>query len=464
MTASAPGSITDAVVGEAGLLATFYLPRDKKHVQALQDRFCRSLELVRKAPGGYSDPAEEAFLIRFEPPSGSPIAHDTSIIQLALNAPDGDDSPWETTREKLEKCIRDIANLKAKTLWGAAGLDKIWGYTLTYQADVDPRVSASEAFEKLRPTVRRLYSPERDLYPLAQDDVAGGRMWLLHTADQGDGPAAATVYVALRTSEETLEAEREAETAFNKVFSGPGAALLMPDLVAHKGYYQKREYSGRNQQKYEADLNTFQGTTRLLLTDLKEQESEVSDKSLRDLTGDYGKLIEMVWDLDNVRISMAQQAYNYVQRVNALGRSPAAIKSNNILDYHHDRIKAASSELELMVTEGRNALQTADPVLRMAQLRTDKAQESRQVGIEAWLAAAGLALALPHLIDYEATRALLSVPLSLLFGLEVPDTEPVRLIVLAVQVIVIAAAAGLAYRRVKGSLNKPGGLPKRTRS
>jgi hypothetical protein len=181
MTTSTRGSIGGAAVGEAGLLATFYLPRDKERVQLLQDRLCRSLDLVRKAPGRYSDLAEEAYLIRFEPRAGSPIAHDTSIIQLALNAPGSADSPWETVREKLEKSIRNAADLDDKSIrdaaerdaktiwdviWGAAGLGNIWGYTLTYQAVLNPKVDEDNAFEVLQPTVRRLYSPG-NLYALA---------------------------------------------------------------------------------------------------------------------------------------------------------------------------------------------------------------------------------------------------------------------------------------------------------
>ncbi|MDX6380974.1 MAG: hypothetical protein QOI57_1998 [Rubrobacteraceae bacterium] len=274
-------------------------------------------------------------------------------------------------------------------------------------------------------------------------------MWLLHTADQGDGPAAVTVYVALSTP--------KAEKAFNKVFSGSGAPLLMPDLIAHKGYHQKRQYSGTNQQKYETNLEDFQRTTRQLLTDLKEPESVAPDKLLGKLTRDYGELIEMVWDLETLRISMAQQTYNFVQQLNDYGRSPVATQDNNSLDYHRDRIKAANSELELMVTKGRHALEAANPVLRMAQLRTDKAQERRQLRIEALLAAVGTALALPHLLEPETTAALLGLWPFEIEGLHENGllTESGHLIVLRAQFLIVLAFAVAAYFVVKGLLRKP---------
>jgi hypothetical protein len=103
-------------------------------------------------------------------------------------------------------------------------------------------------------------------------------------------------------------------------------------------------------------------------------------------------------------------------------------------------------------------LEAANKAVSMAQLKVDEAQESRQLRIEAVLAAAGVALALPHLLEPETISALLGLwPL----GIEVPHTqnslltESGHLLVLVVQVATIEPIAYLTYRLVRrGSLHK----------
>lgn len=200
-----------AVADEAALIATFYGRRDKMSEATI--------------PDVWHDPENNKFLYRFDPPA----AHDTTIIQLALNIAGSADTAWETARQRLESLL-DTTNLPR--LW--------WGYTLTYQAIVAPGVGADFALGKLQPSIRRLHSSE-SLQPLAQANMSGGKVWLLDIPTHGGGLEAATVYVAL--------SQPDKEEELVKAIYGPDAGLLMPDLIAHKSYYQMREYRGEKVQR-----------------------------------------------------------------------------------------------------------------------------------------------------------------------------------------------------------------------
>lgn len=435
MTSGVQGSTTGATPGAvasgAALIATFYCPRKQATARLLEDRLRRALNLKprgprrylkRRGPRRWSDPAgKEAVLIRFD------LAHDATALQLALNAPAGDAAAdgWEELRQKLEGILE------------AEALDGIWGYTLTYQAVLDPGVgedqALDQAFKELRPVARRLHSP-REEYSLAQADVAGGRMWLLGIPTEGGGPGAATVYVALSTSEEA--------GTFVKAFYGEDAALMMPDLISHKSYFEKHQYHGSNLKAYKADLKTFRETTGQLLDDLGQQNPVESDK-LTSLTRDYNELVKRVWDLEDLRVSMAQQLHNYEQW--------PGIEDNDILEYHRRHIQTINAELQPLVTEGRYALGVADPVLSIAQLQADKVQEAEQRQtnqdqaerhrrIAVVLAVVAAALTVPELVDQQAAAALLW-----LLGMRELDTtsNPDMLVILVTQVIIIAVVAFL---------------------
>jgi hypothetical protein len=103
-------------------------------------------------PDSWHDPDKEKLLHRFNPSA----THDTTIIQLALNAR-GDASAWENARQQLESML-DAAEL--------ADLPKTWlGYTLTYQVVLALGIDADTALDKLQPSIRRLRSSE-SLQPL----------------------------------------------------------------------------------------------------------------------------------------------------------------------------------------------------------------------------------------------------------------------------------------------------------
>ena len=120
-----------------------------------------------------------------------------------------------------------------------------------------------------------------------------------------------------------------------------------------------------------------------------------------------------------------------------------------------------------MAEELQHALEAADKAVSMAQVKVDEAQERRQLRIEAVLAAAGVALALPHLLEPETISALLGWwPI----GIELPHTanglltESGRRVALVAQIAIILPVAALTYFVVKGSLHKLRGVYKRAQS
>ncbi len=437
---SASEAATGEVVGEAGLTVTFHFPRKEESVQSLQNHLCESLGLEpdpkRTLTWRRLEPAgEEAFLQRFDP------AHDATTLQLALNAPGDAAGAWEALRREVE----DLLNGQEPE---AQVRDGFWGYTLTYHGELNHGIDADEAFGEVRSAARSLHPDSKEGNMLAQAKMMGGWIWLLTVPTQGSGLAAATVYVALSTSENAR--------AFVKAFYGKHAELFMPDLIAHKGYYEKHQYRGKNRDAYKRDLEQFRTTTKRWLNDLAQQKQPEPEK-LDDLIRDYNELVKRVWDLENLRVSMVQQLHNYDRW--------SATRDNAVLEYHRRDMETTNLELELLVTEGRYALGVANPVLSMAQLQRDKAkedeqrrineeQESRRLTIQWMLAVVAAALTVPGLMDQRATAAFAA-----LFGIQMnPGDNGDLLFILVLQIgMIVVVALFLKFAFIDRLVRKPSG-------
>jgi hypothetical protein len=426
------------VAGEAALIATFYSRRDlapRVH-EELYRSASGAAEDSGAIPDDWTDPSGEVFLRRFDPPA----THDTMVVQLALNAPGDAASAWEVARGRLKNLL-DGDNLSSN--W--------WGYTLIYQAELAPGVAADLAMRELQLAVRTLHSSE-SLQPLAQADVPGGKVWLLSVPISSDGLAAATVYVALGPAER--------EEALMKELYGPGARLLMPDLIAHKGYHQMRQHRGEDiAANLDKNLENLRRVTTQLLQDLA--QGVVNSNKLEQLARQYPPLIPIGPYFEELHTSMIRQSYNYDRWLERVGGLP-------ILEFHREQLEAGTKELELLATELNNALETANRVVSLAQVRQDseaergrqvaaEKRESQQRKIEVWIAALALGLALPELINQDAARALLKLlkllkPLSQVIPEEsltplkqwfAQDSRDV-LILLAAQIIIVVGGAILA--------------------
>jgi len=235
-------------VQEAALIANFYGKRGQLH--SLRDDLVRGLDLLPLGQHDYANATTKTFLRHFELPAAS--AHDTTVVQLALNMPGAVEAAWRAMREQLEAVLPDDSALTA-----------VWGYTLIYQAELAQDVPPATVLAELLPAARRLHSPVSEQpQTLAQTDMPGGLVGLIDLPLQGDGLNAATVYIALSQPDSNNRLVRD-------VLYNPAAALLMADLTAHKGYHQMRQYRlGGLDVQYRHNMKTLSSHTDILLDNL----------------------------------------------------------------------------------------------------------------------------------------------------------------------------------------------------
>jgi hypothetical protein len=148
------------MVEAASLIANIYGERGK--LQSLIDYLVQSLVVTPQLHGTYANMNTGTLLRHFDPSTAS--AHDTTIIQMALNVPGKAETAWEAMREQLEAILTDNERFK-----------NVWGYTLIYQAELAESVPSGAVLTTLLPAVRRLHSA-LFAYPqvLARSDMPEG--------------------------------------------------------------------------------------------------------------------------------------------------------------------------------------------------------------------------------------------------------------------------------------------------
>ncbi|MGB0384146.1 MAG: hypothetical protein ACPGWR_04900 [Ardenticatenaceae bacterium] len=383
----------------AALAATFYGKRGQ--LEGVVDRLVKCLVLSPHPQGGAEEVINQwrnvnranrvIVLRRFNPE----VANDTTILQLTLSAPGTVEEAWSTMRWRLERELDDEI------------LEQVWGYTLVYQAVLKDGVAVDDA--GLRPIVRsaiRLKGDKRGKQPiLAQADVAGGRLWLTRVPLERDGVEAATIIVALGPA----EGERE---LVRTMLLGLGAKLLMPDLIAHKGYHQRRQYrQGNIKRDYEHAAKRLHQTTIALLSDAPEAQDR---RILDTLSQDYQTYLTIVPHLEALHTSLAKQLHNYQWW-------QKQAHAGDVLDFHHHHLNTAYQELELLVTKGHNALNAAKTAIDMVQTKLDKAKEKRQQSLQTWAGIIAVVLTTAQLVNDKVADALLNL---LCFGLEGVPISP----------------------------------------
>ncbi|MGH3144883.1 MAG: hypothetical protein ACRDTR_03685, partial [Rubrobacter sp.] len=125
---------------------------------------------------------------------------------------------------------------------------------------------------------------------------------------------------------------------------------------------------------YKERLDEFRGHVRGLLRNLENRTvggiEYLREQELSDLTQRFHDLAEMVWQLEDLRVSMARQLYNYDEYETTW--------ANDIFRYHRRYIQTTNVELELLVSDGQYALGVADPVLSISRYRTERAQDKEE--------------------------------------------------------------------------------------
>lgn len=372
------------IANDAALIATFFYPRDES--QPLVAHVKDELQLSTQAANKWHHPATKARMWRFNPVERT--GHDTTVVQLALNAHNKSDPAaiaWGKLRDQLKATLNETV------------LQSIWGYSLTYQAVLTTGHQLdTHTFDAVLPDddSRLLHlSPSKGrLHPLAVTNMLNGRIWLLDIPLKGRELQVATVYVALNPH------------SANKQFVagalyGPSAALLMPELIAHKSYHQTRQYWGVTaEMAYSDKLNHMRTTTVNLL---ERPQSRQAVNQFEPLSEHSRIVIGGIAKLDALRISLRKQLYNYK-------RWEKQATEGDILAFHHSQISTIFEELSLKVEEGQTVLQATDTAINIIQTRLNKREETWHQVIGLIFAVLGVALAVPQLIDREIAAALLT--------------------------------------------------------
>lgn len=369
------------IAQDAALIANFYGQRSQ--LQQLQDRLIQGLNLsLHDQEHGYTNTAHNAFLLYFDPPA--PSAHDTSIIQLALNRSGPVQRAWKGMREQLEKTVPDDSALSA-----------VWGYTLIYQAElVEESISVPVHDELLLaawPLHPRLSEHSQKL---AETGMPGGWIELIDIPLQGDGLQAATIYIALNLPHTNNQ-------LVQSVLYNPASAFLMADLIAHKGYHQIRQYRlGNLIGQYRQRMDTL----------LKQAEDSMKTPAivpnatvkLDDLGGGYSSLVIASVHLNALRVSLIRQTNDFRWWHKQVG-------GNDIVTFHQHHLEMASQELTLLLEEGQHPLDAAKMAVDVMRASLEQEQEHKQRRIEIFLATVAAALSALTLFDKEAASGLLGL-------------------------------------------------------
>lgn len=360
------------------IIATFY--GEPEPSDDLAKRLVSLLALEEKSPTEWKHKNTELFLRRFVPLA----APDTVVLQLASSWTSEGIERWDNMRLRLEDIIRD------------EDLAKMWGYSLIYQAIVETDqwpVEDSSAQDALLNKARPLHAAPTAKVPLlARSSVEGGELWLTHVALKKAGTQAATVYLALSPSE---EAER---TMVKKVIYGLTAPLLMPDLIAHKSYYLRRQYT-QNQirEGYERAADSLHEVTGRLI---QQSTTSPNARQLNGLMQEHKSFLAIVQEFDYLYLSLKRQSENYDIWQPRANLGP-------VLIFHSEHIKTTLTDLELLNQRARNTLEASKTAIDIIQTRLDRENADRQQNAQTWLAIIGTALAVPQIVDREIAERLL---------------------------------------------------------
>lgn len=379
---SQPASSKPAeITRDAALIATFYVPRETAQplMKPLVDHLVTGLELEQCNPGdrylgSWRNLATQTFLNTFI----TPASHDTTVIQLVQNTQEQAAHAWVRMSKNLENHLDNHL------------LQPIWGYTLVYQAMLVQDVAPDQAMNHLQVAARPLYAARSR--QLAQACLSGGKLWLLKIPLEEDGIQASMVYAALS------QYDPKDDCMVLDVLYGPGAALLMPDLIAHKCYNLMRQYqSGSLIPTYEQLIDTLLATTNQLLDNVQRGVSTESD--LQNLTREHNQLDGVVYSLDELRVSLTAllRSYNWWRERSGCG---------DVAEFHHSHIETAHLDMEILVGKGQNALektsmniQTIGTAMQIVQVNLDKEEKKRDQIVQMLLAVVGAALAVPEYVD-----------------------------------------------------------------
>ena len=377
---------------EAALIATFYGSREKGRLQSLVDLLCEKLSLVplteqvdgreRKIADNWINENGPSLLARFDPAAAS----DTTVVQLALNHGGEVASAWADLCKRLSLAV-DKESLKA-----------IRAYTLIYQAVSDDLPEADQA--SIHPTLERLLAHAQPLHTepktsaaiLAHAKVKGGQVWLLKLPLERDGVEAATVYVALAGS-------KQQDQLIEQVLYGSQAQLLMPDLIAHKAYHQRRQYHQNEvKQNYEHFAKHLRQSADNLLA---ASNTQANARHIKNLEQDYRRFMRALPEFRELRLSMARQQHNFERWQSQLQHE------GDLLTLHYNHIETICRELDILLDKGEDTQTAVETTIRILQSDLQQAAQQRERTFQYWLALIGIMLAGPQFVSESVAKQLL---------------------------------------------------------
>ncbi len=390
---------SDGAAGEAAVIATFFAerpgPEPLPHHAKLYRCLAGAAETA-EVPFKFRNHVHGVILDRFVPSARG--QQDVTVVQLVLNATGTTAEAWDRLRQRLERLL-DNDDLRS-----------VLGYSLIYQAATSAGVEPEQVLEACLPAARRP-GGMASTSPLAHAVMPGGNhLWLVDVPTAGDGLAAATVYVALSPLEE--------EDAFVKtvLLARNGASgLLVPDLIAHKGYHQVRGYE-EMKGRLEGSTEGLKAATSRMLDERGRQVP--AEAQLAALAREHDRLAPLLPDLIDGRISLLKQEHNFDLWQEGFG-------TNGVLAFHRRFLETGRWELGLAEESARGALEAAGYAVSVAQAQIHWAQETHQERIQqaqaqaqgaerrrqqraqVLIAVLGIGLAFAQLIDQRVAAELL---------------------------------------------------------
>ena len=424
----------------AGLIATFYGPRDE--LKGLGEWLAQGLRVEMGNYAAFDHSLDDLPLI---------AAQDTSVIQVTLSSEaHSAEEGWPSFCQRLSGILQEEDEKENEEKKIAA----IWGYTLVYAAVTEENQLSDrkrkEALQRLLAHARPLHGKPatqawrvnkiNKIKPLAYSAVAGGHLWLTHLPLKEDGFNAATIYVALAPPASRAQLAQQ-------VLLGANASLLMPDLIAHKGYRERRQYNLGHQSdrkhRYEKAADTILDNMGDLLYPTPEQTASqlvtqakgdnATDKwhpaqeqiasRLDALTQEYSAFLPIVPRFKQLHVSIQRQLHNFERWKPENETCADAGSMRDILDLHHNLLDTTLADLDQLISKGEETLQVTKHAIDFVQTRLDKRRERRQQAIEIILAAMATAFTFGQILDRELISALTGLAIKeytpLLSGIQV---------------------------------------------
>lgn len=420
------------------LVATFFGP--PAHVAAICARLAAAYALpaIGELPGQWMALDGRTWLRELP----LPVNGDSAAAQFIANLDGPAAAAWEAARQQLADALPPTQ------------LAALWGFSVLYQALLPEGAAPAEAAQLVCCARPPHANAATSVPALASAEIPGGRLWLTAVPLAADVPPAA-VYVAL--------GPLAGEDAVSHWLAGPDAPFLLPDLTAHKGYWQRRQplqsfdpaqpQGPSLRDRYKELLEASQNASGAVLN--AGNDPALAEPCLEALAKQFDRLTGAVPRLDDVRVQLEVQRFN-------LDAWTRGLPGQAIFDFHRSHLDAAIRDLVLLVQHGRDAQQAAATTIGVAQTRIDRcradleAEENRLAERRNWLLALiGAALAVPQFLDRDAAAALLACVDSAVNGclrLDAAALPPYSTLTLVgVQIAVITATLlilAIALRRI----------------